>query len=287
MKTLGGAALKAHYALGTTTLATCWKATLTNGNVVAATSHDRDILFGGVTYESVAAYTPSDIESGSKLAPDNLELEGFLASPHITDADIHSGLWDFAAIEIFEVNYKDLTMGRNRLRDGTLGEVEGGRAQFRAELRGLTQAYSRTIVRLIQKECPWDLGDASCTVDLEAFTVTGTVTTVSENRDLTDSGRTEALNWFTGGKLTFISGENSELGAAGANLSMEVKYSAGTSIKLHEMMPFTIAVGDTYTLYAGCAKRFEEDCVEKFDNGLHFGGYPHLPGSRIYAGPNS
>lgn len=281
-------ALKAHYALGTTTLATCWKATLQNGTVVTATSLDKDIPVmphDGRRYLSVAAYTPSDVESSSNLAPDNLELEGFLRSPHVTDDDVHSGVWDFARFEIFEVNYNDLTMGRNRIREGTLGEVRAGREQIVQELRGLTQAYSRTIVRLVQKNCDAELGDSRCKVNLVPITVTGSIDSVAENRVLTIAVRTEALNWFTGAKFTFTSGANSALGAAGADLSMEVKYSAPGVIELHEAMPFVIAPGDTYSVYAGCTHRRVEDCIEKHNNIDNNRGFDFLPGQRVYAGP--
>jgi uncharacterized phage protein (TIGR02218 family) len=267
--------LKAHYAAGTTTLATCWKATLTNGTVVAATSVDRDIVFGGVTYLAAQSYMPSNIESSAELNPDNLEIEGFLVSPAITDEDIHSGLWDYAAIEIFEVNYANLAQGRNVLRIGTLGEVRGGRPKFTAELRGLLQAYTRTIVRLVQKDCPWDLGDTRCKVDLTAITVSGTVGSVVGNRIINDASRTEAAEWFTGGKLTMTSGAN-------AGLSMEVKRSTPGQLELTHALYEPIAPDDTYTVYAGCLKRFEEDCIAKHDNALNFGGFPHLPGNRIY-----
>lgn len=268
-------ALKAHYALGTTTLATCWKATLTNGTVIAATALDRDLLVDGLTYIASTGYNATNIDSSAELNPDNLEIEGFLASPGVTNSDIHSGLWDYAAIEIFEVNYADPTQGKNVLRVGTLGEVKAGRASFTAELRGLMQAYSRTIVRLTTQECNADLGDARCTKSLTAFTVTGAVDTVTGNRVLTDAARTEAANWFTGGKLTFTSGLNN-------GLSMEVKASAVGSLTLQEQMPFLIAAADTYTVYAGCTKRFDQDCIGKFANGVNFRGFPHLPGASIY-----
>ena len=274
MKTMS-AALKAHYASGSTTIATCWRATLTNGTVVAATSHDADIVYDGVTYQAVAAYNPSTIETGSELNPDNLELEGFLASPAITEADIHSGIWDYAAIEMFEVNYRDLTQGRNLVRSGTLGQVRGGRSKFVAELRGLTQKYSRRIVRLTTAECTADLGDARCTVNLTPHTMTAAVEAVSDNRVITSESLITIANWYTGGKLTFTSGLN-------AGLSMEVKESNGAEITLHEQMPFTIAVSDAFTITAGCMKRFVEDCIGKFGNGVNFRGFPHLPGSDVY-----
>jgi uncharacterized phage protein (TIGR02218 family) len=279
MRTDISVALKAHYAGGKTTLARCWKATLTNGTVVTATAHDRDIVFDGLTYLSTAAYTPSDVESGSDMSPDNLELEGFLASPHIVASDIQTGLWDYAAVEDFEVNYRDLTMGRNLIRSGTLGEVNTGLAMFRAELRGLMQAYSRRIVRLTQATCDADLGDARCGVNLAPFTTSTYVGTVANDREFTLPVSTHPDDYYTGGKVTFTSGLND-------GLSMEIKRSVGATglIELHEFMPFAIAAADTFDIVAGCTKRKTEDCIAKFNNVINFRGFDFLPGSRVYGG---
>jgi uncharacterized phage protein (TIGR02218 family) len=268
-------ALTAHYASDSTRLATCWKATLVGGDVIAATSHDVDLLVDGVLYKAANGYRVSDVATSSQLNPDNLELDGMLQSPAITDADVHSGRWDYAAIEIFEINYTDLTGGKNILRSGTLGEVKSGRNQFTAELRGLMQAYSRVIVRLTTKDCTADLGDARCTVNVVAITVAGVVDSVVANRQILDATRVEAAHLFTGGLVTFTSGLNN-------GLSMEVKVSAVGSLTLHEQMAFVIAPGDTYTVYPGCTKRFNEDCITKFNNGVNFRGFPHLPGVDIY-----
>lgn len=274
MKTIS-IALRNHYAQGTTTLATCWKATLTDGTVIAATAFDRDIVFGGVTYYAAQGYKASDIQSTSELNPDNLEIDGVLASPAITDDDIHSGRWDYAAIEVFEVNYADLSQGRNVLRTGTLGEVRGGRNKFTAELRGLLQSYSRSIVGLTTELCTADLGDDRCNVDLEPITVTGVVKTVAGNRIIYDDSRIEPDDWFTGAKLTFISGAN-------AGRSMEVRRSVAGEIGLTHAMFDVIATGDEYIVYAGCMKRFTEDCKGKHNNGPNFRGFPDIPGDKIY-----
>lgn len=268
-------ALKAHYASGTTTLATCVKATLTNGTVVATTSHDTDLPIDGVLYLAAAGYLGSDVESSAALNPDNLEISGFMRSPAITEEDIHSGIWDYAEIEMFEVNYNDLTMGKNILRSGTLGEVKGGRSKFTAELRGLMQAYSRTIVRLTTKDCTADLGDSRCKIPAHLWTVAGTVASVTDNRVINDPNRTEVADWYTGGKLTFTSGLN-------AGLSMEVKQSMTGQMTLHERMPFEIVAGDAYLVAAGCTKRLIQDCKAKFNNVLNFRGFPYVPGVQIY-----
>ena len=269
------AALKAHYAAGTTNLATCWKATLTNGTVYAATSMDRDVVFASVTYQAASSYKPSNVDSSLDLNPDNLELDGYLSASFITDADIQAGLWDYAAIELFEFNYLDTSMGRNLIRSGTLGQVKTGRQTFNTELRGLMQAYSRVIGRLTTQTCTADLGDARCTKLLGPFTFTGTVTSATANRVITDPGRTQPDNYFTGGKLTFTSGANN-------GLSMEVQtYSVGV-LTLALSLPYTVAAGDTYSVIAGCTKRFSEDCVAKFANGVNFRGFPHVPGVSIW-----
>ena len=269
------AALKAHMAGGTTTLATCWKATMTNGTVYAATSLDRDLVYSGLTYQSSASYKPSNVDSSNDLNPDNLELDGYLSASFITDADIQAGLWDYAAIELFEINYLDTSMGRNLIRSGTLGQVKTGRQTFNAELRGLMQAYSRVIGRLTTQTCTADLGDARCTKALGPFTFTGTVTSSTGNRVVSDSGRTQANDYFTGGKITFTSGPN-------IGLSMEVQtYSVGV-FTLALAMPYTVSAGNTYSVIAGCTKRFAEDCVAKFANGVNFRGFPHVPGVSIW-----
>ena len=76
---------------------------------------------------------------------------------------------------------------------------------------------------------------------------------------------------FDYGVMTMTSG-------ASAGLSMEVKaYSPGT-ITLQLAFPKGCGVGDTYSLLAGCGKRFAEDCVARYSNGVNFRGEPHVPG---------
>jgi uncharacterized phage protein (TIGR02218 family) len=148
------------------------------GEVIGFTDHDDVIPFEGVDYIAMTGYTRSDIASGDDLSVDNLELVGVLTSPAITEADLNAGIWDYAQVEIFAVNYEDLTQGALILRVGWLGEVSVGRNNFTAEIRGLTQAYSRVIGELTGPGCRNNLGDARCQVDLAPFTFAFTVTGV-------------------------------------------------------------------------------------------------------------
>jgi hypothetical protein len=83
-------------------------------------------------------------------------------------------------------------MGEMILRSGKIGEVTLERNTFKAELRGLTQAYSRTLGELTSAGCRAQLGDTRCKVALGPFTVTSTLTNVNPDQIIFyDTARTE------------------------------------------------------------------------------------------------
>ena len=275
MKTLS-AGLTTHIAQEVTTLCTCWKCTLRDATVLGFTDHISDLVVAGVTYQAAGGYTPTAIQTSSGLEVDNLTVQGVLNSPNVTNADLRAGRWDFAEVEIFQVNYKDLTMGTLPLRRGTLGQVRMGKVRFEAELNGLLQRLQQSIGRVYSPGCNADLGDARCGINLATFpdgTVTGSVTAVTSRRQFADSGLTQPSGWFDGGKVTFTSGAND-----GYEREVKTYSSSGDVVVLQEPFPYDIAVADGYTMIAGCLKRFAEDCRDKYDNVINYRGFPHVPG---------
>jgi uncharacterized phage protein (TIGR02218 family) len=274
LKTLSGG-LTAHLLQDVTTLATCWKVTLRDGTVLAYTDHVSDLVIGGLIYIAALGYNASAIQTTAGTEVDNLELLGVLDPSAVAAQDINAGRWDFAAVEIFRVNYLDLTQGTDPLRKGTLGEVRHGATQYTADLMGMAQKLTQRIGRVYAPGCDADLGDARCKMDLAAFTngiVAFTLTAVTSNRHFADSALSPADGWFDGGLITFTSGLNQ-------GLSREVKtYTAPGVLELQEAMPWPVAVGDTGNATVGCLKRYIEDCSAKFDNALNFRGYPTVPG---------
>lgn len=281
MKTISGA-MTTHIAQEVTTLAMCWECTRADGNVYGFTTHDRDLEIGGVTFEAISGFLPSQMQWTASLAVDNLEAIGMLDSQAITEEDIRNGLWDFALIEIFYVNWSSLSDGVVNQVRGRLGEVKTGKHHFSAELRGLAQRLQQQHGRLISAACDADLGDTRCGVNLAPLTVTGTLTGVGANprKSFFDSSRSEANAWFDNGRITFTSGPND-------GFSMEVKayFLSGGSIVTQLALPYDAAVGDTYSMTPGCFKRFTEDCIGKFSNVRRFRGFPDVPGlDRVASG---
>jgi len=274
MKTIS-TLLATHLAGEVTTLATCWKMTRRDSTVFGFTDHDCDITFESVLYKASTGFTPSAIDNSGTLAVDNLDVEGMLTSGSITEADILAGRYDFAEIEVFQVNYTDLTQGALKLRRGWLGEVSFQKQQFIAEVRGLTQRLSQTMGELYSASCRATLGDSRCTIDLSAHTVTGSVTAVSSNVQFIDNARSEDSGLFSYGKITFTSGANN-------GLSMEVKeyihnVATGGTLSLALPMPYPLVAGDGYSLSKGCDKTIST-CFAQFNNVVNFRGEPLVPG---------
>jgi hypothetical protein len=189
-------ALKTALAQPSQTMCTLLRIDLSNSTKIGFTDHDSAISYddgdGSLTYSAAFGYTRKDVPAALDLSVDTTEYDGILNSPSITEADLHAGVWDYAAIRFYLVNYSDLTQGHLFLRKGHIGKVSVERGTFTAELRGMTQAYARTIGELTSPGCRAELYDARCKINPAGFTVTGTLTGVSSNQmTLYDTGRSE------------------------------------------------------------------------------------------------
>ena len=277
------AELATHLAGRGRTLATCIKITRQDTTVYGFTSHDRDIEFDGVTYVASLGMARSAIDSKAGMQVDNLEAFGVLNAESITVEDLRAGLWDHAEIRVFEVNWRDLTMGSLKQLRGWLGQVRFEGTRHHTEIRGLASALNASVGELISPACQADVGDARCTVDMTDYTTTGEVTAATSNRlfdtDLsgavvrltpTTTGAPD-LNYFQAGFVTWLTGAN-------AGRRMEVKaYALDGEVELQLAMEGDVVAGDTFTITAGCDKS-PTVCRVRYGNRVNFRGFDMLPG---------
>lgn len=276
MKTLSPA-LAAHIAGEVTTLATCWRLERTDGWIRGFTDHDQDLVIDGLTYVASTGFLPSAIKSGSDLSVDNLDVDGFLDDDALKAADLSAGLYDGARIDIFVVNWADLSMGRVMLRRGWLGEVKRADNRFSAEVRGVANKLQQTAGKLYSRLCRTDLGSSECKVDLGPLTDVLAVTAVAAGDTFTVA-TARPSGFYTFGTCTFLSGAN-------AGASIEVLNHVSQSIQLFTPLPRLIAVGNQVRLVAGCDKTIET-CHARFGNVLNFRGEPHIPGNdKVFSYP--
>lgn len=278
MKTIG-ASLLSHLQGVTTTLADLWKVTRRDGQVFGFTSLDADLYYDGVLYQASSAWSASSVAQETSTRVGNLEITGYLSSAQITREDCEAGTWDGAAVEMWRVNYADLRQGHEIVAKGELGQVRLSDGQLVVELRGFMQKLQNEVGRVFKVDCDADLGDARCGVSLSAFTSTGTVTSVTSRAVFADSSLGETDGYFQFGLLTWDSGAN-----AGRQMEVKEYTAASGTVELQLPMVGTVAVGDEFTIVAGCNKQFAT-CLNTFSNAVNFRGFHLVPGlHRIISG---
>jgi uncharacterized phage protein (TIGR02218 family) len=262
-------------ASATLSLARCWKITLIDATVLGFTDHDQDIEIDDVTYLAATGYTASAIETSGALNVDQLEVAGILESPSITENELRAGRWDYAQVEIFICDWRDPSGGRLIQRFGHLGEVTAKGQRFQAELRGLMQQLQQSVGAIYQASCRADFGDAQCKFNAASVTFTVAIEAVSsDGRTLSSAALTQPADYFTQGKCAFVDGAN-------VGHIAEIKVSAVGSIELQMPPPYAPALGDSIAVTAGCQKRWDADCRDKFSNLVNFRGEPYLPGTNM------
>jgi uncharacterized phage protein (TIGR02218 family) len=268
--------LQAHLDSGTTTLCHCWRVTLKNGEKLGFTDHDGNLNFDATVFEADAGFTGSSIESSLGLSVDNMEADGALHSLKLSDARLRSGDFDHAVVEIWRVNWQDVSQ-RVLMRNGHLGEVTYGDGAFKAEVRGLSHVLSQQKGRLFQFGCDAELGDARCRVNLASPATTNAGQIIGiEDAALILSDIGFADDWATHGRVVFGNGKT-------VAIKRQRNVGALTRIDLRHAPGFEVSVGDNVQVIAGCDKQLET-CRFKFSNAVNFRGFPHMPGTDFVAG---
>lgn len=269
-------AFRAHLQSGITTLCRCWALTRGDGVVLGFTDHDCVLRFEGLAFQPGSGLTARAVQQATGLSVDNTEALGVLSDAAVREEDIEAGRFDGAEVRCWLVNWQDVSMRWLQFR-GSIGEIRRAAGAFEAELRGLTEALNRPLGRIYQKPCTAVLGDAACGFDLSTpgYAVELAAAEVERNEVF----RWDALpgfepDWFTGGRLTVLSGAAEGLWAA---VKADQSKADGRRITLWEPVRADVQPGDMLRLEAGCDKRMET-CRLKFNNLLNFQGFPDIPG---------
>jgi uncharacterized phage protein (TIGR02218 family) len=270
-------ALQERLDSGATTLCRCHVLTRQDGVVQGFTDHDEDIVLEAATCLAGTGLSASEATSRLGLSVDGMEISGALADDSLSEADLAAGCYDAANIETWLVDWSDPSL-RVLLSRSTIGEVRREGPAFSAELRSLSDRLNQESGRLYTATCSADFGDPRCALLLDdpAFRGVGAVETMLGTSSFTVAGLADfADGWFTAGRLTFASGAN-------AGNAIELKSHTVdedvVTLTLWQAMPQAIAAGDTFTITAGCDKRFPT-CRDRFNNAINFRGFPQIPGN--------
>jgi len=252
-----------------TTACLCWRLERRDGEGLGFTTHDRNLVIGGLTYRAAPGMLPSAVSVSDGFDVDNVDVKGALSSDAIRAADLKAGRWDGAALTIFMTDWRAPGDEMLHVARGTLGEVSLQGEAFAAELKGPTAVLDGPVVEQTSPSCRAALGDKRCRVDMAGRVRLARVVEAEEETVRLDAAEPGA-HAYGYGRLRWIGGPNS-------GLESHIRASAGDIVTLREGPAFAPAAGDLVELREGCDRRFET-CVARFGNGANFRGEPHLPG---------
>ncbi len=274
-------ALQAKLDAGATTNARCWRVVRSDGVELGFTDHDQALVSSGLTYEPDSGFAATSAEAATGLSPGTHDVSGILRSNRISETDLIRGLYDGAEVSLYLVDWTDPEV-RLLLSRGLIGKIRRDGVTFEAEVTGISDLLNRPYGRAYVHSCESRLGDARCAVDLTdpVYRGTGSVVEVTGTGRFTAAGLSGfSKHWFTGGSIAWTTGQN-DATRSQTKAHLDASGLAILETWLAPAMP--IAVGDTFTITAGCNKT-QSDCRQKFNNLLNFRGFPHMPGDDVAA----
>lgn len=271
----------------------CARIVAENGTIVRLAAYPTDLaMSNGVVYPSESGYEFSGLDATDSMSPSSVDLTGIL-NHGISREQLVTGVFDNARCYIFATSWKAPIEDEEPLGVMILGKTTLTDDAYKAEMMSIVDALNQSVGAIFTAQCPYTLFDQTldgriiatdrsrCTgqrsapdgPNINAYKVSGAITSVTSQYTFADSSRSEADDWFTAGQVMFTSGQNAGL------KPIQIKSFAGGVITTHEPFPRAIAPGDTYVMIPGCRKRRTEDCVGKYGNGPNFGGQPDMPTS--------
>jgi len=185
------------------------------------------------------------------------------------------GLFDAAGISILSMygsSYGETDLGPVVRFAGTITEIKPtGRTMAEGECKPDTFTLNQPMPRrVLQPGCGWIFGDAGCTINKATYTVTNTVSPLSNNSVITPATAfSQPDGYYTQGVITMTSGRNT--GLAGF-----VQLHVNGALQLNKPFLFPVAAGDAFSVVAGCDHSMQT-CLQKFNNIQNFSGTPYIP----------
>ncbi len=252
------------------TVATFWRIYRRDGVMLAFTSHDRDLAFGGITHRAAPGMVPAAIRLSADIAHDSAEAEGAISHASIRETDLAAGLFDAAAIEIGAVDWQ--TCEHHVLYTGEIGRIEDDQSQFSAELRSSKQLLEQDLVPRTSPTCRAEFCGPGCGLSATRFTMIHALAGIDWDRNRV---RFEGVSPAScvDGRLRFLAGPQT-------GIRFDIIDADGDWLLLDRPLARGTAPGTRAELTEGCDHTIAT-CAARFDNAINFRGEPFLPGNDL------
>lgn len=251
-------------------VATFWRVYRRDGVALGFTSHDRDLVFGGITHRAAPGMVPAAIRLTAELANDSAEVEGALSHDTIREADLAAGLFDEAAIEIGAVDWQSLE--HHTIYTGELGMIEDNRRGFSATLRSSKHLLERDLVPRTSPTCRAQFCGPGCGLGAARFTTVLPLTAMDPDFNRVRFAGIASADYIDG-LLRFRDGPQT-------GISFGIISADGEWLMLDRPLVSGTTIGTLAELREGCDHTIAT-CSGRFGNARNFRGEPFLPGNDL------
>lgn len=255
----------------------CVKMTLPNGDVIAVSDSDVDLVVNGITYKPSANL--NSIRYNSTLTNQQINNQTLFLSffeGYVNETDLKGGEYDDCDVETGWIAWDITPKQKIVIFSGKLSRMEYDDSGISFEVLDDTKQLQTIFTRTFTQIDPFTFGDSQFGLNEASYTDSGSISEIVFNRFIFKITGSSGLlakpsNYYTYGKITFTSGNN-------INKSFEIKVyeivSGERIVELFLPTSYSIQVGDTFDIVRGYDGSFE--MCKALNNQLNFGGFPHI-----------
>jgi uncharacterized phage protein (TIGR02218 family) len=260
---------------------------LVDGTTLHYCGGDRDIVWNGITWSAGGTVGPYFDRKDNKakchwkvgVEVDTLVLDCIPGNATVGGESflsaIRQGVFDGAELTLYRAfmpTYGNTAAGTVIMFVGRVAEVDASRSLTTFSINSHLELLNLMMPRnLYQSGCVNTLFDASCTLNMASFGVSGTVLSGS-TANVINSTLSQGTGYFNLGQVTFTSGINT-----GFSRTVQTHtHGSPSSVSLISPFPSAPAPGDAFTIFPGCNKT-QSVCSGTFNNLINFRGFPFVP----------
>lgn len=258
-----------------------------DGQVIRIADAQGDITIGSHTYTAIPGVTFNAIKHviGGEMPSTDINVAHSatasvspLVSPVFSTADIDSGLYDGATVDIYVVNRANLGAGLGLLFTGTVQPSSYGYAGHATlQIRGHASKAAGLFMQTFGPMCRTDLYSILCGVDPDIWLENGAVATIVDqfNFNLTIGGSVRPDGYFNNGVMVTETG-----------FAFEIANWVQATALVTTYLPICsrhLAVGMAITAWPGCDKTMGVGGCPRYDNEARFQGEDHFLGASAFA----
>lgn len=209
---------------------------------------------GLLTYSAYDELRPQNLQEDLTLEVDNTDLLGWFNKE--LETKVLAGLFNYADISIYRLNYLRPEFGMEIMAHGTTGEIDfaqDAQSRRKIEFRSLKQQLTQTPNPMYSLTCRNDFGDENCGMPFSWEAATVSSIGANPFMQFTVTGIARPDDYFNLGVIEFTSGPN-----AGATVEIESWNDSGL-VTLSFLPPFAVSNAIGVRLRRDCGKT-ETDC---------------------------